>query len=122
VIYIGDPVLVIDAEFGGHRTGRNFLESANLNRILHSRATPPLSAEFVFHLFLNGRSCDAIVGDLEERYAHIHTKFGQRRANFWYWTQAARSVGPIVWAASRVAFKRLSGLAALVELYRRIRP
>ncbi len=81
----------------------------------------PKGAEFLFYLFLDPQNCDALVGDLEERHKLIRKKFGQRRANFWYWTQALRSVGPIVWAATRAAVKRLSGLAALVEAWRRIR-
>jgi hypothetical protein len=59
---------------------------------------PPLNAEFLFYLFMTPQDCDALVGDLEERYKLIHKRFGRRRANFWYWTQAVTSVGPIVWA------------------------
>jgi len=93
-----------------------------LRRTASSMGRPPLDAEFLFYLFLDPLNCDAVVGDLEERYRLIGQKFGPRRANFWYWTQAARSVGPIVWVATRAAVKRLSGFAALVELYRRVRP
>jgi len=57
-----------------------------------------MNAEFLFYLFLSPQNCDALVGDLEERYRAIHMKFGPRRANFWCWTEAIRSVGPIVWA------------------------
>ena len=102
------------------------------------RVTPPKNAEFLFYCFLDAQNCDALVGDLEERYKLIHTKFGSRKANFWYWTQAIRSVVPIAWAwGKRVAVKPLIGvvawavakglighdswLAALVELYRKIR-
>ncbi len=83
-------------------------------------------------------NCDALVGDLEERYWLIPGKFGARRANLWYWTQAIRSVGPIAWAwAKKLALKPVIGviawsiakdllrhdswLAALVETWRRIR-
>ena len=81
----------------------------------------PLNANFLFYLFLDAENCDALVGDLQERHTLIHKKFGQRRADFWYWTQAIRSVGPIVWAATKKMMKSATGLAALVELYRRIR-
>jgi hypothetical protein len=98
----------------------------------------PLNAEFLFYLFLDPQNCDAIVGDLEDRYKLIYAKFGSHRANFWYWTQAVRSVGPIVWAwAKKVSMKPFvaavawavarglvghdSWLAALLELYRKIR-
>jgi hypothetical protein len=82
---------------------------------------PPRSAEFLFYLFLDSKNCDAIVGDIEERYKLILIKFGRRRANFWYWTQSIKSVGPIAWRWGSTAVKKLSGLAALVELYRRMR-
>ena len=60
-------------------------------------------------------------GDLEERYRIIRRKFGTRRAAFWYWTQAIRSVGPIAWLAIKKLTKAATGLATLVEMYRRIR-
>jgi hypothetical protein len=101
-------------------------------------AIVPINDEFLFYLFLDAQNCDALVGDLEERYKLIHKKFGKRRTDLWYWTQAIRSVGPIVWAwAVKIGMKPLAGvvawaaakgilkhdswLAALVELYRRIR-
>jgi hypothetical protein len=98
---------------------------------------PPLNAQFLFYLFMTPQNCDALVGDLVERYKLIHKKFGRRRANFWYWTQTAMSLGPIVWAwAKRVVMKPVlallgwavakglvghdSWLAAVVELWRRV--
>src|SRR5208337_2404793 len=80
---------------------------------------PPTNAEFLFYLFLDAKNCDALVGDLEERYKVIRKKFGARRANFWYWTQTIRSVGPIAWAAIKKFLKAVSGVAALVEVVRR---
>jgi hypothetical protein len=99
--------------------------------------TPPSNAEFLFYLFLDAKNCDALVGDLEERYRTIGKKFGKRRADFWYWTQAIRSVGPIVWAwGKKLVMKPLIGvigwaiargiighdswLAVVVEVWRRI--
>jgi hypothetical protein len=99
---------------------------------------PPLSAEYLFYLFLDHQHCDALVGDLEERYKLIHKKFGRRRADLWYWTQMVASLGPIVWAwAKNVVMKPVIGLvtwavakglighdgwvAAVVELWKRIR-
>jgi hypothetical protein len=80
----------------------------------------PINAKLSFSVFLEKQSLDALVGDLEERYRVIRRTFGKRLANLWYWTQAFRSVGPIAWAATRAVVKKLSGLAALVELYRKI--
>jgi hypothetical protein len=82
---------------------------------------PPLNAEFLFHLVLDARNCAALLGDLEERYKLIHKKFDARKANFWYWTQTITSLAPIVWAATKRVTKALTGVAALVELYRKIR-
>lgn len=99
---------------------------------------PPRTAEFLFYLFLDAKNCDALVGDLEERYKIIHQTFGARRANFSYWTQAIRSVGPIAWAwAKRMLLKPVIGvigwalarglvghdswLTAVVEILKRIR-
>jgi len=70
------------------RSTRNAAQGTNL----------PSNAEFLFYLFLDAQDCDALVGDLEERYGFIRKKFGMRRANFWYWTQALHSVVPIIWA------------------------
>jgi len=100
--------------------------------------TPPPNAEFLFHLFLPPQNCDALVGDLEERYKLIRKKFGRRHANFWYWTQTALSLRPIIWAwAKKVSMKpvvaavgwavtkRLIGhdgwFATVVELLKRVR-
>src|ERR1017187_6067703 len=70
------------------------------------KGCPPPNAEFLFYLFMTPQNCDAIVGDLEERYKLIHKTFGRRRANFWYWTQTVLSLGPIVWAwTKRVVLK-----------------
>jgi hypothetical protein len=99
---------------------------------------PLLNVQFLFYLFLDPKNYDAIVGDLEERYKLIHQKFGARRANFWYCTQAIRSLGPIVWvwmkkaavkpilgvigwAAAKGLLNPDSWLAAVVEIWKRIR-
>ena len=106
--------------------------------IRQQRLRPPLNAEFLFYFFLTPQNCDAIVGDLEERYKLIHKKFGRRRANLWYWTQTVVSLGPIVWAwAKKVSLKPVAAviawavgkglvghdgwLVALVELWKRVR-
>ena len=100
--------------------------------------TPPIDATFLFYLFMTPPNCDALVGDLEERYKLIHKKFGHRRANFWYWTQTVTSLGPIAWGWSKkvvmkpaIAFagwavaKGLLGhdswLAAVMELWKKVR-
>jgi len=44
-------------------------------------------------------------------------KFGVKRANFWYWFQVLLSIIPFGWAF----VKRVSGLVALIELWRKVR-
>ena len=72
-----------------------FFRTKLLTRRIRSKrqSGPPPNAQFLFYLFLDAQNCDAIVGDLEERYRLIHKRFDARRANFWYWTQAIRSHG-----------------------------
>lgn len=99
---------------------------------------PPVHAAFLFYFFLDAETCDALVGDLEERYKLICTKFGHGRANLWYWKEALRSVAPVVWAwmkkatlksvVGMIAWAAANGLvshdswlAALVEMWKRIR-
>jgi hypothetical protein len=77
----------------------------------------PDRAEFLLYLFLSKKDSEAVAGDLEERWRKIKKKFGNGRANFWYWTQVIRSIGPFAWAA----MKRVSGLLALLEMWRKLR-
>lgn len=120
-------------------TGRHLLRQIQFIFDRRIQSIEPLSSvDYLFNLFLDQRNCDALVGDLKERYKLIHKTFGAGRANFWYWTQAIRSVGPIAWAWGRkvvmkpvigliawAVAKRLvdndSWLAALVEIWKRIR-
>jgi hypothetical protein len=37
----------------------------------NEKRNPPLNAVFLFYLFMTRQNCDAIVGDLEERYRII---------------------------------------------------
>lgn len=61
------------------------------------RIVPTPLAEYLFYFFLDAKTCDALVGDLDQRYKLIRKKFGKGKANFWYWSQALRSTGPIAW-------------------------
>jgi hypothetical protein len=99
---------------------------------------PPINAEFVFYFFLDGPNCDAVVGDLEERYRRINERFGTARANCWYWKEAIRTTGPIAgswaktlvmkpvigvlaWGMAKGLIGHDSWLAALVEMWKKIR-
>ena len=103
--------------------------------VRRGKIAPPLDAEFLLYLLLDRQNCDSLVGDLRQSHKLIHKRFGKRRATIWYWTQVVRLLGPIVWVwtkravfrfiAAVVAAKGLTGhaywLAALVDLYRKIR-
>jgi hypothetical protein len=134
----------LDRRHAGYHYAFDFLAGAVVVRTIsrhHPKSrknTPPSNAEFLFCLFLESQNCDALVGDLEERFRLIHAKFGIRRASLWYWTQAVRSAGPIVWASvKKLALRPLIGVIAwsvakdlirhdswlvtIVELLRKIR-
>jgi hypothetical protein len=115
-----------------------FLAIGAIHRQVLGKSFLPRSAEFLFYLFLDAKNCDAIVGDLEERYKLIYKKFGKGKADFWYWSQAIRSVGPIVWvwakklvmkpvvaaitwAAANHLLKDGSWLVMIAEVWKRIR-
>ena len=85
--------------------------SVSLRQTTKERLGPPLDAEFLFYLFLDVRTTDALVGDLEYRYSQIRPNFGKRRADWWFWTQTLKSIGPVVLAWSRnVIRKPLMGM------------
>jgi hypothetical protein len=92
----------------------------------------------IFRLFLSRQDCDAFLGDLEERYRLVHGQFGRYRANVWFWKQTLASLGPIGLAwAKRLSLKPVvaligwalakglvghdSWLAAVVELWKKVR-
>jgi hypothetical protein len=77
------PDIILVEEFGG--------------REIEEPMATPSRATFLFYLFLNPKDCDALVGDLEERYKLIFKKFSKGKADFWYWSQAIRSTVPIAW-------------------------
>lgn len=137
-----DPVV---AEYGpdfwnGRVWGQRFFTFRTSQSRKNSRRNigVPLNAEFLFYLFLDKKNCDALVGDLEERFHLIHSKFGRRRAQFWYWWQTAISLGPLVgewgkkkalkpvlavigWAVAKGLIGHDGWLAAVVELWKRVR-
>jgi hypothetical protein len=76
---------------------------------------PPLNAEYALQLFLRGDERDAVIGDLLERYAGKHERFGERRAKLWFYGEVVRSLWPLL---KRLAAKA-GGLIALGEWIRR---
>ena len=101
VLHTPQGICFIQAKYGPTLVDGDPIQPSNLNRVLGTtelKSELPRNAEFLFYLFLDAERCDALAGDLEERHKLIRRKFGVRRANFWYWTQAIRSVGPIACA------------------------
>ena len=78
---------------------------------------PPMNAEYLLFLALPKKDSEAIAGDLEERWRKIRKKFGVRKANFWYWFQVIRSL----WPFGVAAVKRVSGLLALVAVWKKLK-
>lgn len=55
---------------------------------------PPQLAEYLLYFFLSKRDRVNLIGDLEEEYTIVQTKFGRRSATLWYYKQALTSIGP----------------------------
>lgn len=63
------------------------------------RPKPPIIAERVLLLLLSKKDRDYVLGDLEEEFIKIAERHGERYARFWYFTQAAASIRPLLWSA-----------------------
>lgn len=75
----------------------------------------------VFLSLMSAEACDALIGDLQESFVLNCERLGAGRAKRRYWSQVITSLAPIIWAATKRLTKTLTGVAALVELYRKIR-
>jgi hypothetical protein len=82
-------------------------------RIAKSRTLT--TAEFLLLLLLPVEYVESVIGDLLERSYQRRASFGVRRATRWYYSQIFRSIAQLAWAA----FKRVSGLAAVSDAWRR---
>jgi hypothetical protein len=60
---------------------------------------PPAIAEFSLTILATTRSADAMIGDLNERFARECREFGRDRAVRLYWARTLRSLGPLLWRA-----------------------
>ena len=49
-------------------------------------------------LMVNAEILDALIGDLQQRHDLIASTEGTLKADFWYWNQLLRSLGPFAWA------------------------
>lgn len=54
--------------------------------------TPPTAGEALVGLFCKREMREAVLGDLDEKFAELAERRGARVARAWYWSQAGRSV------------------------------
>ena len=76
---------------------------------------PPHWAEFLLLVLLPKSQREALPGDLAEEFHRIKTALASK-ARFWYWSQAIRSIGPLVFQFVR----RVVGWAALWHAVREL--
>ena len=72
--------------------------SANVDSFIEpSYVLPPQHAEYLLYFCLPASQRECLPGDLYEEYnQEILPRFGEARANWWYWGQVARSIWPIL--------------------------
>ncbi|MGY6277843.1 permease prefix domain 2-containing transporter [Methylomonas sp. MgM2] len=74
-------------------------------------AEPPSWAQYLLYLFIPRKNREALLGDLEEDYREVYRKFGKNKAIFFYWSQALRSIWPLLCASAlkliKMVFKGL---------------
>lgn len=61
-----------------------------------NRVIPPELGEFLFYLFLSRAERENLIGDLQEEYLEVHSKFGKPKANIWYYKQVFTSLYPLI--------------------------
>jgi len=69
----------------------------------------PNGAEYIFCIFLAPETCEAVVGDLEERFDIIAANTTMNRALLWYWRQVITSLAPLASARIQMALCRRIG-------------
>ncbi|MET1111792.1 MAG: permease prefix domain 2-containing transporter [Allosphingosinicella sp.] len=57
-----------------------------------TRPTPPRAGEMLVGLLCKRDIREAVLGDLDEKFAELAERRGAGVAKAWYWSQAARSV------------------------------
>lgn len=86
---------------------------------------PPQFAEYLLYLLLSKKEREHLIGDLEEDYLLVYTKFGQQQARFFYYCQVIRSLGPLFLRAFKrvVTWSVLQWIGNLVgNLFHRLIP
>lgn len=76
-------------------------KSADRERVVDLRpgrigiCSPPRRAEYMLW-FLPRQQRDDVLGDLSEDYLLVLERFGERKANLWYWGKVLLEVGPFL--------------------------
>jgi hypothetical protein len=83
-------------------------------KISASKPIPKLG-ESLLVLFLKPAERENVVGDLEEGYIAIHSKYGGRVAAIWYYKQILSSISPLL-----VKLIKLTAFAGLAEMLRKL--
>jgi hypothetical protein len=77
---------------------------------------PPSWAEYAVNLFAPAKRREALVGDLEERFAKDCERLGEKRARRKYCIRAIRELGPVLlqW------LKKIGGVVGIIDLARKV--
>ena len=59
-------------------------------------AEPPGVAEFLLELFITSKRCQALIGDMRERFARYSVELGRKRAARRYWAHTVRTLFPLL--------------------------
>jgi hypothetical protein len=79
--------------------------------------SPPKLAEFLLTALATTRAAEAMIGDLNERFADECKKFGRDRAVRLYWARTLRSLWPLLRRAIGKALKWGAVIAAARRLF-----
>jgi hypothetical protein len=66
----------------------------------------------LFSLFLSLEACEAVIGDIQERYTSIFSRLGKHHASVWFWKQVIASLATFAWAS----LKRASGIEKIYRM------
>jgi len=81
-----------------------------------THSSPPKFAAYLLYFFLTKAERVYLVGDLEEEYFEVLSKFGRFQAKLWFYKQVACSLLPL----ARRHLVKLRFIVTLVETYNRI--
>jgi hypothetical protein len=73
------------------RTRPPEITAAELGEPAAAPPAPPTAGEALVGLFCKREMREAVLGDLDEKFAELAERRGPRIATAWYWSQAARS-------------------------------